>query len=280
MSILSNKSNQIISNRNYLIIIFCIFASLFSYGNTNKSPLQLHCLMCNFAQLDSLCNSLGVFIMKEKICGIYKITSPSKKVYIGQSIDINQRFRRYRTGGAKEQFRLENSIKKYGFDKHKFEILHQCSPSELNDMEVYYIELYQYFDSEYGLNLKAGGGQGGACSQETKDKIRQKAIGRKLSDETKKKIGLSGIGRVFSLESRIKKSKSLKGIKRSEQQISKRRKKVYRLDAKGNILKTYISLKDCASVENIPASSICTSIKNNAIIRGKKFTYTNVHFQK
>jgi hypothetical protein len=31
-----------------------------------------------------------------KICGIYKITSPSGKVYIGQSVDIKRRFTTYK----------------------------------------------------------------------------------------------------------------------------------------------------------------------------------------
>jgi hypothetical protein len=31
-----------------------------------------------------------------KICGIYKITSPSKKVYIGQSVDIITRCNYYK----------------------------------------------------------------------------------------------------------------------------------------------------------------------------------------
>jgi hypothetical protein len=30
-----------------------------------------------------------------EICGIYKITSPSKKVYIGQSVDIYERWQKY-----------------------------------------------------------------------------------------------------------------------------------------------------------------------------------------
>lgn len=45
--------------------------------------------------------------------GIYKITSPSKKVYIGQSTNIKYRFYRYSILDCKQQKKLYNSIKEY-----------------------------------------------------------------------------------------------------------------------------------------------------------------------
>lgn len=48
-------------------------------------------------------------------------------------------------------------------------------------------------------------------SIEAKEKMRNKAIGRKHSEATKKKIGLGGIGRFYSEETRKKMSDSLKG---------------------------------------------------------------------
>lgn len=59
--------------------------------------------------------------------GIYKITSQSKKIYIGQSVDIEKRFKRYKNLHCKKQIRLYNSFLKYGVDKHKFEILCECN---------------------------------------------------------------------------------------------------------------------------------------------------------
>lgn len=49
-------------------------------------------------------------------CGIYKITSPSGRVYVGQSVDIERRFAEYRrNGSAKKQRRLasEADLRKY-----------------------------------------------------------------------------------------------------------------------------------------------------------------------
>jgi group I intron endonuclease len=105
------------------------------------------------------------------ICGIYKITSPTKKIYIGQSVDIEKRWWNYRGLNCKAQTRLYRSLKKHGIKKHKFEILQECKREELNDLEKYYVDLYQCFNSKYGLNLLDGGGSKATCSDETKKKI-------------------------------------------------------------------------------------------------------------
>jgi group I intron endonuclease len=55
--------------------------------------------------------------------GIYKITNPSGKIYIGQSRDIDKRIKRYQTLQCKGQRILYNSLKKYGWENHIFEII-------------------------------------------------------------------------------------------------------------------------------------------------------------
>ena len=74
--------------------------------------------------------------------GIYKITSPSNKVYIGQSINIKKRFNQYKWSKAKQQPILHNSFLKYGVKNHVFEIVCICKKSELHNLEVYYQEIY------------------------------------------------------------------------------------------------------------------------------------------
>lgn len=222
---------------------------------------------------------VGGGLFMNKVCGIYKITSPSGKIYIGQSVDCHTRKRKYKNGNANSQSRLENSIKKYGWNAHKFEIIHVCERTQLNDLEIYYIQLYQTFNSEHGLNLKAGGQYGGACSEETKRKISASRVGKKLSEQHKKNIGAAGIGRIFSKESRIKKSKSLRGIVRSEKWAEKHRKKVFRLNDVGELI-TYKSLTACASIERIPISALSIAINNDLPINGVLFSYSNVSFQK
>ena len=109
----------------------------------------------------------------EKICGIYKIISPSGKIYIGQSVDINRRIKSYKYGNCKEQPYLYNSILKYGWCSFDFFILEVCNENELNDKEKYYIDKYNTFNTKHGMNLRDGGGSHGKMSIITKEKMKQ-----------------------------------------------------------------------------------------------------------
>lgn len=87
--------------------------------------------------------------------GIYKITSPSNKIYIGQSLNIEKRLKSYQKLKCKGQIKLYNSLLKYGYYNHKVEILEICSVDELNDLEIHYIKLYN--SCKEGLNISPGG---------------------------------------------------------------------------------------------------------------------------
>lgn len=88
----------------------------------------------------------------EKKTGIYKITSPSGKIYIGQSVDIEKRWAYYKTKKTNVQPKLQNSFNKYGVASHLFEILELCSESMLNERERYWQDFYNVLAE--GLNLK------------------------------------------------------------------------------------------------------------------------------
>jgi group I intron endonuclease len=91
-----------------------------------------------------------------KLIGIYKITSPSGKVYVGQSFDVERRKSQYRRleNCVKNQIKLHRSILKYGWNKHLFEIIEQCDIQSLNQRERYWQEYYDVLNPEKGLNCK------------------------------------------------------------------------------------------------------------------------------
>lgn len=59
-------------------------------------------------------------------------------------------------------------------------------------------------------------------SEETKEKLRQKALGRTLSEQTRKKLSLALTGRKITYQARKKISDALKGRKHSPKSIEKR----------------------------------------------------------
>lgn len=185
------------------------------------------------------------FIIMGTICGIYKITSPTNKIYIGQSVDIERRWNNHKSMPISDKGHLlYNSFLSHGVDSHKFEILERCSKEMLNEREIYYIEKYQTFDTEHGLNLTKGGDSkvvfskktlqkmseakkgvrpkhliGYKHSKETRDILREKSMGNKNwlgknhSEETKEKIRQAKLGTKASKETREKLSKASKGRK-------------------------------------------------------------------
>jgi hypothetical protein len=86
--------------------------------------------------------------------GIYKITNPNGKIYIGQSVNVDKRLKEYKyVCNCKNQPKLYNSLKKYGFTKHIFEVIEECKIGELNTRERYWQEFYHVIGKE-GLNCK------------------------------------------------------------------------------------------------------------------------------
>lgn len=141
------------------------------------------------------------------IIGIYKITNPKGKIYIGQSIDLFQRSKDYKYKRCKQQYKLYNSILKYGWEQHRFEIIEECNLEQLNEKEIYWITFFNSINE--GLNLKEGGSFG-KHSQETKNKISKANKGKKFPQEVREKMGLTK-GFKYDEKTKEKMSQSLKG---------------------------------------------------------------------
>lgn len=107
--------------------------------------------------------------------GIYKLTSPNNKSYIGKSTNIFQRWEQHKAVSHTKSTKLYKSIKKYGWDNFKKEIIKECKVEELDNLEIFYIKKYN--SVEKGLNLTYGG-DGGKKSDETKIKISKSMVGK------------------------------------------------------------------------------------------------------
>ena len=155
--------------------------------------------------------------MKEIVCGIYKITSPTGRVYIGQSVDINHRFGSYIKMYVKNegQVKLYRSFLKHGVENHSFEIIEECSEEELNCRARFWQDDFDVLNGGLNCRLTKTEDKSGKVSNETLSKMSQASIGNQHwlgkthSQETKDKIGNANRGRKHSEE--INKSKGRKG---------------------------------------------------------------------
>jgi group I intron endonuclease len=154
--------------------------------------------------------------------GIYKITSPSGKNYIGQTIDWDQRQKMYKSLNCKNQRKLYNSIQKYGWDKHDKKLIEECDIKNLNIRERYWQEYYDVLNK--GLNCKL---------TQTNDKSGS------TSKETKNLISLGMLG---------KNTWSTGGY---------HKKSVLQYSLNGDFIKNYTSVKEARKIYNVDIASCC-----------------------
>ena len=117
---------------------------------------------------------------------IYKITSPSGKVYVGQTIRSLKIRMQHHKSKYSECTLLKRAIDKYG-DEMKYEIIEDNIPQEqLDEREIYWIKELNSL-APNGYNCDTGGSAYRTASQVTKDKISNNK--RKSSIDKKGYIG-------------------------------------------------------------------------------------------
>ena len=177
--------------------------------------------------------------------GIYCIENTiTNKKYIGQSVDINDRWSRHRIDLRLNRHCnsiIQNSWNKYGEEFFKFYILEEVTEREfLNDREIYWIENLNTLYPN-GMNIQNGGksspvsditkeklskinsgknnpGYGIPRTQEVKDKISKANKGKKRTEQQNKENSVRCVGRIpwnkgkkMSEEFREKCSQNMKG---------------------------------------------------------------------
>lgn len=140
---------------------------------------------------------------------IYKITSPTGRLYIGKTSDFTGRMASYKRGKAQSQKLLFKSLTKYGFDAHKVEKIDQFESDNnyANGKEMFWIRSFMThihsFPEQGGMNLTLGGDGviGRFIPEKEKERIRSMSyirnglpsprIGLKHSEESRVKMAIS-----------------------------------------------------------------------------------------
>ncbi len=197
--------------------------------------------------------------------GIYKITSPSGKVYIGLSKNIEERWRGYsvKKKTMPQQRKLYYSFKKYGVENHKFEVLEECKFEELVEKEIYYIKKYNSI--EEGLNVSRGGyyfwemNLGKKHKKSTIDKMKEywAENAKPRSKETIEKI---------SKTKRENPRKTTPKMIQKFRDTSTLKKAIFQYDLDGNFIAEYESINEAARQLGIRNDGIsaCLRKKQNS----------------
>jgi len=191
--------------------------------------------------------------------GIYRITNPKGKIYIGQSINIHKRKSSYkyvdkRIIGPK----IYNSLKKYGWENHIFEIIEECSINNLHERETYWKKIAlesnnREWNQVLFCNLHDVGSHGPLS-----DHIKNKIKGQKRSEQTKQKMRESKLNKPSNFLNHIHSPTTKQ--KMSESKLGKpsnnKKKKISQYNLNGDFIKTWDSLTDISSTLNLSHNSI------------------------
>lgn len=199
---------------------------------------------------------------------IYKITSPSGRVYVGKTKRLKIRIWEYRWRSKKRKSIIHDSIKGYGWEAHKLEVIEEVSDELLNEREIFWIKELNtfYLDNEKGMNMTKGG-DGNAPSWKHNIERRQKQskafsgknnpfYGKTHSEEYKKKKAIE-----------VSEYNKKNGVKVPEWGAEKGRLKMIKpivaYNSNGEFIKEYASATDAAKDLGINRTSI------NDVLRGK-----------
>lgn len=188
---------------------------------------------------------------------VYKITNKlTNKVYIGitnQGSGARYRHHWYESRIG-EPSPIHRSMAKYGEENFTLEIIDFADTcDELKEKEKYWIKWYNSTDRSIGYNLTEGGDGtfGRIHSEETKEKIRQKALGRKASEDTKKKMSESRKGKCSD--------KQKEHLSKLQEQC---KTKVYQYSKTGEFIAEYDSITEACEANGLNRDTIRRQLKN------------------
>jgi len=220
--------------------------------------------------------------------GIYSIRNKTTgKYYIGSS--KNYKFRLYNHRKKLKQGKhaneyLQNAFNKYGLDDFEFEVLEEYTEELLCAMECYWCNILKVHNRDFGYNIKPILPYSShKLANETKDKIRNKHLGKKYefkhkSEEHKKKIGIANKNRKHSEDFKKMRSEFGKllvgeknpfyGKKHTKNQINndilRKSKTILQYDLDDNFIKEWMSATEAAKALGFHQSSINKVCLNKA----------------
>jgi group I intron endonuclease len=181
---------------------------------------------------------------------IYKLTSPTGRVYIGRTKNFEKRMGEHKnlSESASSNYKIHQAIRKYGWDNFQKEILCEVSHKQAPIVEEQFIKAYNSFTD--GYNSSESGYGGGDTYGDDIDKINNmKSIlkekmtgngnpmyGKSHSEEAKQKQREKAKGR-FSLEWFIDRNGKEEGTRLYEERRTWLKNRNLKKDSKGRFIK-------------------------------------------
>lgn len=186
------------------------------------------------------------------LSGVYMLTSPNGKNYVGQAYNLEYRIKRYTYFDCKHQFALHNAFIKYGWESFKITLLYYTFDQTnieyiLNQLEEDFIFIHNAMAPD-GYNLREGGSNG------------------KMSDTSRARMSKTQTARWAGLTLEEKLAKMAEMHKGNE-------KKVNQYTKRGKYIKTWDSLSEAAESLGMKTVGNITSVCRGDRITSGGFTW-------
>ena len=169
----------------------------------------------------------------ERKIGIYCIENlVNSKKYIGQSIDVFSRWKSHKCqlrNGKHTNSKLQNAWNKYGEVNFKFYIILEAAREKLDELEIYYISLYDTYKN--GYNKDFGGNTNKVITPEMR---------KKLSDRMK----------------------NLTDDERRMRMLAQESRPIYQIDLNGNVICRWYGAREASRKLNISQSGILDCLQH------------------
>jgi group I intron endonuclease len=207
------------------------------------------------------------------IAGVYRwVNKESGKSYVGSSVDLSKRFRKYYSynhiADTMRNMAIDRALLKYGYSSFQLEILEYCDSTgvSLLEREQFYLDLLK---PEYNILSKAGSSLGYKHTEETLEKFRA----RKLTPEQKAKL----LGHLSKLNASglTSERRATLSARMVAFNVSAKGKKLVFTNIETQEITTFLSMRDAASEMKISRNTIVKYLKSKELFGKYKITLGN-----
>lgn len=210
---------------------------------------------------------------------VYRVTNKKNgKIYIGITIQgfWTRWLHHLYEARSGSQFPIHRAIRKYGeenFQIESIEVIEEGDYDDLQNKEIFWIALFDSYNDRNGYNATLGGdgGFGMKHSDETKEKIRQKALGRVVTEEAKLKMSKSHKNRDYDTDEMARRARlgnskrwSKEGEREKASLTNAGNRTILKCDKEGNVIEEFRSISEAARVIGKSRQSLSKCVTGNA----------------
>jgi group I intron endonuclease len=201
--------------------------------------------------------------------GIYKLHTPSNKIYIGQSWDILKRWSAHKSGVGVLKYKLYCSLENYKWEEVQksveIELAENTSQGVMDWWEQFFVEYYKDQGFEM-LNIREPGSRG----------KNSESTNKKLSEIGKSRALRGALNPYFGKKHSAETKKKMRGSYKLSGDLHPRKRSISQFDLSGKLIKVWTTIAAASNNFEVTHSAIISACKKKSdVCAGYYWRYTN-----